>query len=320
MRYVIAVLIIILITVIAESVYMFWVSIKRHKNQGNCWTDEYRKSSSLTDEENERVRTAMEKAKQLEWEQIDIVSRDGLRLHGRLCENPKGRGTIIMVHGYRSGGLRDFACAFEPYYSMGFSLFAVDQRACCDSEGKYLTFGYFERYDIIDWARYISGRYPGRPIVMDGISMGSATVMMACGEGYPEEVRCIVADCGYTTPEAICKLVMKKAFHVPAFPVFYVAKLITRIVAGFDLNGVSSTEGLKKINGTDMKVLIVHGKKDGFVPYYMSEENMAAFDKKNIGSQVVFMTSENARHGTSYLADPDKYTEELTDMFERAQI
>ena len=44
MRYVIAVLIIILITVIAESVYMFWVSIKRHKNQGNCWTDEYRKS------------------------------------------------------------------------------------------------------------------------------------------------------------------------------------------------------------------------------------------------------------------------------------
>ena len=52
----------------------------------------------------------------------------------------------------------------------------------------------------------------------------------------------------------------------------------------------------------------------------MSEENMAAFDKENIGSQVVFMTSENARHGTSYLTDPDKYTEELTDMFERAQI
>ena len=59
------------------------------------------------------------------------------------------------------------------------TLLLVDQRACGKSEGKYITFGAKEKYDILLWIKFINERYYGKKtIYIHGTSMGAATTLM----------------------------------------------------------------------------------------------------------------------------------------------
>ena len=46
-------------------------------------------------------------------------------------------------------------------------------------------------------------------IILIGISMGAATVLMAADEDLPENVVCIMGDCGYTSAQDIIKKIIK---------------------------------------------------------------------------------------------------------------
>ena len=67
-----------------------------------------------------------------------------------------------------------------------------------------IGFGALEKYDISRWAAFADEHF-GLPIVLDGVSMGSSTVMMGAEVGYPLSVRAIIADCGYSNAGEICR-------------------------------------------------------------------------------------------------------------------
>ena len=71
----------------------------------------------------------------------------------------------------------------------------------------------FESMEALRWIEYLNTRIPaGLPILLDGISMGASTVLMAAGKKLPENVVGVLADCGFTTArEIICK-VMRQHF------------------------------------------------------------------------------------------------------------
>lgn len=87
-------------------------------------------------------------------EDIFLPSHDGLRLHGQLLQQPGAKGTILLFHGYRSSWIIDFSIVLPYYYSLGYNLLAVDERAHGQSEGVYITFGVHERRDAATWAQY----------------------------------------------------------------------------------------------------------------------------------------------------------------------
>lgn len=87
-------------------------------------------------------------------EDIFLPSYDGLRLHGQLLQQPSAKGTILLFHGYRSSWIIDFSIVLPYYYSLGYNLLAVDERAHGQSEGVYITFGVHERRDVVTWAQY----------------------------------------------------------------------------------------------------------------------------------------------------------------------
>ena len=90
----------------------------------------------------------------------------------------------------------------------------VDERAHGESGGNVTTFGIRERRDVLSWARYAEERFgKERPLILSGVSMGAAAVLMAAGEPLPENVCGIVADCPFSSPEAIIRTVMK-GMHV----------------------------------------------------------------------------------------------------------
>ena len=87
----------------------------------------------------------------------------------------------------------------KDFYDLGFNVLIIDERAYGKSEGTYTSLGWKERIDIKDWAWYIAKRFPNSQIVTWGISMGSATVMLSCGEDMPSNFKLCIADCGYNS-------------------------------------------------------------------------------------------------------------------------
>lgn len=303
---------------------MYRFAIKRDDRRvNNAWENDLWRSDSIDEAEFVKMKEgeAFLKGKMAEY--VSITSRDGLKLWARYFEHPAARGVFLMVHGYRSSSLQDFSAAVKPVWDMGYSLFMIDQRSMGRSEGKAIGFGVKERYDVIDWANYLKERFPDMPVVADGVSMGSGTVMFACGLGWPDNVKAVIADCGYTSAGAICKKCMKQWFHLPAFPVYYAAKLWVRLLAGYDLDEVNAKDALEKLKDRSLynkplPILLAHGRQDGFVPYAMSEENMKAFDKKDAFAE--FFTSDTADHGMAFLRDFDGYMEAIGRLFDKAGL
>lgn len=303
---------------------LYHTAIRRSdKRVNNAWDDELWRSGSIDDEEFEKMKAGETFLKSRLAEFVSIESRDGLKLWARYFEHPSPRGIFLMIHGYRSSSLQDFSAAVRPIWDMGYSLFMIDQRAHGRSEGRAICFGVKERYDAVDWAQYLKDRFPGMPVVADGVSMGAGTVMLATGIGWPDNVKAVIADCGYTSAGAICKKCMKQWFHLPAFPVYYGAKLWVKLLAHYDLDEVTATESLMKLKDRSLypkplPILLAHGRADGFVPYSMSEENMKAFGPEDDFAE--FFTSDTADHGMAFLRDFDGYMEALARLFDKAGL
>ena len=227
-------------------------------------------------------------------ERITIRSRDGLKLAGYFLPAENAKGTLLLVHGYRSDPWCDFGIVYPYYHSLGWNILTVFQRAHGESEGKYITFGIRERFDVCDWALLLADRFgPEHKIVLGGISMGSSSVLMSLGTELPENVRGVIADCGFTTPRAEFEHVLKTRFHVPVHPIMELSELFAKLFAKFGFSDYSTVTALKQ---TGVPVLFVHGERDGFVPVRFTVENYGA-----CASEKTLLTVPEAGHGASYL-------------------
>ena len=227
-------------------------------------------------------------------ELIRIRSSDGLRLTGYFLPAENAKGTIMLVHGYRSNPFCDFGYSFDFYASLGWNILAVCQRAHAESEGTYITFGVKERFDVRDWALYLTDRFgPSHKIALVGVSMGSSTVLMSLGSKLPDNVKCVVADCGFTSPYEEFAHVLKAHFRIPCRLILTIADLFSRLFAGFGFRDYSTVEALK---GNRIPVLFAHGEKDKLVPIRFTVDNYAA-----CSAEKRLITVPEAGHGTSYV-------------------
>ncbi len=259
-----------------------------------------------------KAEMAAERARFLagEPEQVEIVSRDGLRLRGLYYSNGESRRSVLLVHGYRAahGGMTDFSIVLPFYIELGLNILLIDQRAHGESEGETIAFGALERYDCADWAAWLDTRMGGRgEIVLDGISMGAATVLLASDLPLPASVRGIVADCGYSNPYTQLRHVARDMLHLPIWPVLPLIRFWARALGGFELR-VSAADSLRR--NTALPVLFVHGDADGFVPCAASRENYAA-----CAAPKELVIVEGAAHGLSYLVDRPRCQAKLREFF-----
>ena len=226
-------------------------------------------------------------------ERVQITSDDGLRLVGWFLPVPDAKGTLLLMHGYRSDPFCDFGLTYRFYHSLGWNILAVCQRSHGESDGQYITYGVKERFDVRDWVLYLTDRFgPEHHIALIGISMGSSTVLMSLGADLPPNVRCVAADCGYTSPyEQLAH--MFKRFHLPLHPGIDIANAFARLFAGFGFRDYSTITALQQ---NKLPILFFHGEKDRFVPIRFTVDNYAACI-----SEKKLITVPDAGHGTSYI-------------------
>ncbi|MBQ3530586.1 MAG: alpha/beta hydrolase [Oscillospiraceae bacterium] len=242
------------------------------------------------------------------FEEVSITTFDGLKLFARYYHLSDSAPLQIQFHGYRSTAVRDFSGGFSLARKMGRNLLVVDQRAGGKSEGTTICFGIKEKYDCLEWIKYALERFGDVPIMLTGVSMGAATVLMASELDLPKNVKCIVADCPYSSPEEIIALQCKEMGIPPKIGMPFV-RLGARLFGNLKLSG----EGAEKaVRNTKVPILLVHGEEDDFVPCYMSEKIYSANPK-----MITFETFPNAAHGVSFLVDTERYEKLYYSLFEK---
>ena len=248
----------------------FRFSIQRYKVERP--DEQYEDADSIWLPFRERMKEAQAYIRAHTAERVKLTSFDGLELTALyLPVEGEAKGTVLAFHGYRSLATIDFALEVEFFHRMGYRVLLPYQRSHGESQGKYVTYGVKERFDCRDWARYAARRFgEEEPLFLMGISMGCATVVMAMGLDLPQNVRGVVADCGFTTPWEIMAHVAKRDFHLPPFPFLYLLDLLARLRAGFFLKGADTRKALEK---SRLPVLFIHGDGDDFVPLWMTQEN-----------------------------------------------
>ena len=243
------------------------------------------------------------------YEEVSIVSNDGLRLKGMYYHTNDGAPLDIGFHGYRSTAVRDFCGGAIMSMEEGHNVLLVKQRGCCDSEGHTITFGVKEQQDCLSWINYAIERFGKKTqIALYGISMGAATVLCASGLELPDNVKGVIADSPFSAPIDIIETVAVD-MGIPRVVVKPLALAAARIFGGFDLHGASAVEAVKNAK---VPILIIHGEDDRFVPCEMGRAIHRACPD---GAEIV--TFPDAGHAISYLADEPRYRSIINGFWER---
>lgn len=243
---------------------------------------------------------ASEKLQARENEEITITASDGETLIGHWFEHPSPRRIIVAMHGWRAAWHRDFGTVADYWFDHGCSVLFAEQRGQNNSGGDRMGFGVRERFDTVDWVKWVNERCPGGlPVYLCGVSMGATTVLMAAGLELPDNVRGIIADCGFTSPGAIFRHVANNNLHMIYGIRSVFADAMFRQAHSVGAEEISTLDALKK---TKIPVLFVHGTDDKFVPISMTYENYKA-----CASPKRLFVVPGADHGMSYYVDPKGY-------------
>ena len=262
------------------------------------------------DEVREDIRKSVAKMAARKYESVTITSFDGCKLFARYYHITDGAPIQILFHGYKSCSLLD--CSGGTYLAadcLKHNVIVVDQRSHGQSSGNVITFGIKERKDCLCWIEYAKERFgENTPIILSGLSMGAATVLMACDLKLPPNVKGIIADCPYSSPKEIIMKVARD-MHFPPRLMLPFVWLGGFLFGQFNL---FESSALKALKTCDIPILILHGDSDELVPYEMAK-NLQSCGAKDISLEVF----EKAGHGLSYITIPDRYEKVVIEFIQK---
>lgn len=247
------------------------------------------------------------------YREVSINSADGLQLGGYYFHNPNARRIVLCVHGYRSSGREDFGNVGKYLLEHDSSLLIIDQRAHGKSAGEYITFGISEASDVIRWKNHIKVNISNTlPIYLYGISMGGATVLYASGRIKDNQVKGIIADCAFSSPEDIFTSVMPDKCRCLLKPLFLGMNAVAVRKSDFSFRNRSVTSAVSK---SKVPILFIHGDKDDLVPVNMTYTNYAACVAPKRLTII-----RGAGHAMSYMTDAAAYEEALENFFKTYDV
>ena len=260
------------------------------------------------DEQRDYLDEGIANLKKKVTKEYEITSTRKDKLHGYLIDGKCNSNVYVLcIHGYRhtDGGF-EFGRHSEIYLKKGYNLFLVDHQAHGKSEGKYISFGQYEHLDCLKWLNFMIEKFGNDiQIILQGQSMGAATTyLLAAHKELPNNVKLVVADCGYTSFD-------KELVHCAPGPKWFgnilvvFVNLFLKVFRRIDLKKTNALEAVKNIT---LPTLIVHGNDDKFVPTYMGKQLYDACASKDKELLIV----DGAKHARSIAVDPENYEKAIT--------
>lgn len=242
-------------------------------------------------------------------QEYEIVNREGIRLHGYLIRSRQPSDVYVFYsHGYRSpDGAMEFGPLLPMWEGHDFNFFLVDHRGHGKSSGSHISFGLYESEDNMEWLDFMIKTFGKEiQIILEGQSMGAATVLMMSGKTLPKQVRFILADCGYTCYfDVACRSLRFPGSRL----VLESGNLWLTLFHGINMK---KAKPIDAVAHASVPILFTHGEKDPLVPVEMGKANYAACSSEK--ELVLFPDGE---HTTAPVIHPEEYAACVNAFIER---
>lgn len=230
----------------------------------------------------------------LAFESVRFPSRDGLMLSGWWipAAQPTER-TIIICHGREGSRDRETPHA-KTLHAAGFNVLMFDFRAHGESEGEQVTFGMYEKDDLLGALDFLAGRGITRVGVL-GFSLGATTAILTAA--VSDRIAVIVAE------SAVVRLKNTLArrfwrYGVP-YPLGWVVAAWSLATATLFTRGrMDQVDAIRWIPHLKAPILLIHGAADDLV----SAAEVAELAVKCSAWAVVWQVAGAGHHEASQVA------------------
>src|SRR5207253_3956236 len=171
---------------------------------------------------------------------VTIPSFDGTRLYGWWIGAGRWAPTVVVLHGVKKNRT-DVLRAALVLRRAGFNVLMFDGRAHGDSEGRYVTYGFYERRDVesaIDWL-VMNKQVDRNCLGLAGESMGAAIALQVAA--HNPWVRAVWADSPFASLRRVSSEFLERMTHLPGSllnPVVWTTIQVANYRGKFDVQAV----------------------------------------------------------------------------------
>ncbi len=236
-------------------------------------------------------------------QKIPINNQEWLSTWLIKASNPQG--TIILFHGKESSKSSLLAQA-QIFNSLGYETLLVDFRGSGNSSGNTSTVGFHEGEDVAVAVNYIQQFNADKPIILYGISMGSAAILKAIADNQVKPDGIILE-----LPFARLLDAVKNRLELFNIPSFIMGELVVfwgsiqHSFNGFSHNPIDYTKAV------DCPTLIFSGDRDPLV-----EVDAVKQMHNNLNVQKKLVVFPNAGHQLLVKVDRQLWQENVEQLLE----
>ncbi len=227
-------------------------------------------------------------------------------------QHPSRHCTVVLIHGWLDNRedpsikLLDLAAGLAQY---GYGVFMIDLRAHGASAGQRVSWGDYERRDVLGAVDYLTQRNDAPACIAGlGFSMGGATLVNAAAE--EPAIRAVVTDSSFANLRELLNARIPTESGLPA--VFTPPSvLMARLLYGIDLNQVQPEARIAAL--APRPLLIIHGTADQVIPV---EHAHRLYDAAHNQQAELWLVPDVA-HVQAYATHPQTYVERVVAVLRR---
>jgi len=244
----------------------------------------------------------------LEFEEIEFITLDHIRLRGWWIPTKNTKQTLIFLHGY--SGSMDPDLKYAPaLHHAGYNILMFDFRAHGRSEGKVTTLGAVEVRDVQAAIEFAKTR-ESLKIGLMGFSMGGRTALLTAAESG-QEISAVISDGGpLRLSYAILQQSKEKRFPWGVRHLLTWSMLLGALIrSGRNLFTIDPIRKVSQLKG--IPIFLIHAELDPYTRM-VDLHSMVAAIGKNAKLEVI----PGVKHRDTDSLDLAGYTSKIIEFFD----
>ena len=252
-----------------------------------------------------------------EYRDISFKGTDkDLLLNGWFFQSGSSDKTVIMAHSY-GGNRLEFGMQtldiIKDFLTKGYNVFTFDFRYSGRSGGKFSSFGYAEKDDLLAAIDYVR-QQGSKHVVLMGFSTGASACILAAEEN--KTVEAVIADSAYSDLDEFFRNNLNHLTKLPSFPFNSTVLISMEVISGIEIKEASPIRSINDL--APCRILLIHGKGDPLIPEENSRDLYSAYSQNNAGKAQLWETDADGI-ADSYLKDPAGYMGKVFEFLEAGE-
>jgi len=249
----------------------------------------------------------------MSFEDVTFPSKYKAELRGWWIPSKKdteeARGTILFCHGQNGSMDADLPLA-AMVQQAGYNVLMFNFRAHGTSEGKHVTYGVFEKEDLLGAIDFLRAERGVQRVGVFGLSMGAAVAMIAAA--LTDKISVLILDGAFTRFLTAVQFGIRERGIPPPFDAILaqLAVLGASIHTNTRMYQVSTHLWAKHID--NVPTLFIHGENDPFAT--LSAMNLLASDLN--GPNEIWVALD-CKHREAFQKHPDLYKKQVLGWLEQ---